>query len=65
MKNKNIFLSKFNILIFFIIQSLINSLNYISMNLFNYNKVLIKTIPDDSFTIEQFVNITIPNKIIF
>ena len=63
MKNKNIFLSKFNILIFFIIQSLINSLNYISMNLFNYNKVLIKTIPDDSFTIEQFVNITIPNKI--
>ena len=63
MKNKNIFLSKFNILIFFIIQSLINSLNYISMNLFNYNKDLIKTIPDDSFTIEQFVNITIQNKI--
>ena len=63
MKNKNKFLSKFNILIFFIIQSLINSLNYISMNLFNYNKELIKTIPDDSFTIEQFVNITILNKI--
>ena len=63
MKNKKIFLSKFYILIIFIVLSLINSLNYISMKLQNYNKELIKNIPEHSFTIEHFVNITIENSI--
>ena len=60
-KYKKTFYSNFKILLFFTVLSIIKSLNYISMKLHNYNKELISKIPDNSFTIEDFVNITINN----
>ena len=62
MKNKY---KKF-ILIIFLFQiffSLFNCSNYISMKLYNYNNELIQSIPENYFTYEHFINITIQNPI--
>ena len=42
---------------------LVNCSNYISMKLKNYNNEYIKTIPDNNFTFEHFINNTINNLI--
>ena len=49
--------------LFQIFLSLINCSNYISMKLRNYNNELIQAIPDNYFTYEHFINITIKNSI--
>ena len=57
---------KYKLFIIFIFQNnllLILCSNYISFKLENYNNNLIKNIPEESFTFEHFINLTIQNNI--